>query len=342
MGGLFAKARTPSRRTGLSRRGFLTAAGVAGSAAAFTAITARPALASTRTRPLARPRGRDQALPGAGLVGATVSTALYPLATDRVAAANMFDGFVQLPAATVVQKWFFNEDEWPTTVNPDISGLAALGCKFLMCFAPSRKLTHSNQEKLKNTCELFMSNGINFDVVLWQEPNDMSHKFFATGEEYVAYHEYYRPYVPAGLKVVYCAAGCFPTFQQDFYPGDDQVDMVYCDLYASGWIKGFNFDTIIGIADGASTPKPFGIGEFGRSAHRKNEPTPAQYTGYVNYLVDTMSGRLNQGQVNADVIYFDGVNTTTPWNIITSPTDWKVSRFQTVYDALSSAGLPGG
>ena len=329
----------------ISRRGFLAAAAVTGPAALVAAAGAGPARASARVRPRERPAAGIAAAPaGAGLVGATVEARVYPAAAGRAAAAKLFDGYVSLPAATAVQKVFFNEGEWPAGVSTDLAELAAKGCKFVMCFQPSRKLTRSERSKLKDACELFQGNGITFDVVLWQEPNDTGSRAFPDGAAYVAYHEYYRPYVPSGLKVIYDASGYHQTTQKSFYPGDDQVDMVYCDFYGSAWASGRTLDTIIGIADRASPAKPFGIGEFGRSGNGRNLPTRYQFTQFVDYLTSTMTARLNDGKVNGDIMYFDGRNAATWWNIITSAADWKTPHFQSVYNALSSAAIiqPGG
>src|ERR1700690_4076032 len=142
--------RLPGRGAALSRRGFLA---VGGSAAALAAV-AGPAAASTRLRRPARARGRVAPLQGGTtLVGSPVATAVYS-ATDRMAAANIFNGYVSLPGALTVQKCFFNEGDLPTYVSADITQLSAAGCKLIMCFRPSRKLITEDQQKLQNTCEL--------------------------------------------------------------------------------------------------------------------------------------------------------------------------------------------
>jgi hypothetical protein len=44
--------------------------------------------------------------------------------------------------------------------------------------------------------------------------------------------------------------------------------------------------------------------------------------------------RLNAGRTNGAVIYYDGTNRTTTWNIITQG-DWRVGLYQKVYNALA-------
>lgn len=324
---------------GLSRRRFIGVAGAAGSAAALGILGANPATADTRAQRIGSARTMASGMRGD--VGATVPTPVYPGAGSRLAAAKIFDSYVS-PAdgANVTQKYYFNEGQWPAT-DPLPSGITQLPgaypkFKWLMCFKPTRSyVTTGNpadQQNLKATCEALQDAKINFDVVLWQEPNVPGSNFFANGTAYVDYVSFYRPYVPSGINVVYDSSTKASTKNQQQYYPSGQVDKIYCDFYGNTWKAGKTLDALNDLAVGAGLP--FGLGEWGFGSSKVHlTGTPAQQ--YVTYITDFFTSRLAAGETNGAVIYYDGSNSTTTWNIISSPTDWKVPLYRQVYNALA-------
>jgi hypothetical protein len=333
-----------SRR--LSRRAFLGAAGAVGSAALGGVLGSGRARAAA-ARPLAGPRvWRAASTPAYGLVGATVQADVYPK-EDRYGGAKVFDKYVSRPAAMTIQKCYFNEGTWPSSVPSDIAELSAAGCKFIMCFKPKRSpRTTTEGTKLQNTCNMFVNyqpTPIDFDVVLWQEPNSPNMGYFSSGSDYIAYVEYYQPYVPSGLSVIYDSSGsASASDQQSYFPGSALVDKVYCDFYGDAYQtkRGRGIDdplaAIQRVAD--DNGLPFGLGEWGfGSANNALTPTSTpsakEFVGYINKV---FTSRLSDGKTNGDVLYYDGTTSSTPWNVISGPGDWKTPLFQEIYDNLSA------
>jgi hypothetical protein len=340
--------RTAARGKRLSRRAFLGAAGVVGTAAALGGVLGPGQAGAATASPLAGPRGgRAASQPAYGPVGATVQSGVYLKAHNRYHAANIFDGYVGRPAATTVQKWYFNEGRWPSSVPADMAQLSAAGCKFIMCFKPIRSpLTPSEGTNLQNTCNMFINHQpapIDFDVVLWQEPNSANKDYFSSGSDYIAYVQYYRPYVPSGVSIIYDSAGsASASDQQGYFPGSALVDKVYCDFYGCAYKAKLSdgiqnpLHTLEQVADGNGLP--FGLSEWGYGSARTaltptSTPSASQYVSYINTV---FTSRLTAGKVNGAVLYYDGDSSSAPWNVISGPKDWKTPLFQEIYDDLTS------
>jgi len=339
----------------LSRRGFLGAAATAGAAAGLGILGAGPAAARA-----GQPRAGGSRLLAAqgakGDVGATVPEAAYGVA-DRLSAAKIFDSYVS-PArgARVIQKYyFFNESEWPQAplaqFEPDIplmydtSQGGAANFRWLVCFKPSRQLLPADQTALANACNLLLSSGIIFDVVLWQEPNTKKMTMdFSSGAEYVNYVNYYRPSVPAGIQVIYdCAGSATAADQVSYFPGSSAVNKIYMDFYGNHYASALaagDDDPLATLNNLAiSNGVPFGLGEwgFGLSAINALTPSTSPTAGqYVNYFTGVFTGRLNNGHRNGAIMYYNGTNAKSIWNIIPNPGDWRVPLYQGVYNALAS------
>jgi len=113
--------------------------------------------------------------------------------------------------------WRLSEGNDPPPGTYQVTGTSQGGAanfRWLMCFKPSRKLLPADQTALMDACDLLLNAGIIFDVVLWQEPNGKDSTDFSSGAEYVQYVNYYRPYVPSGLQVIYDCAGSATTSRQ--------------------------------------------------------------------------------------------------------------------------------
>jgi hypothetical protein len=275
---------------------------------------------------------------------------------NRLAAAKVFDGYVS-PAVgpLVIQKYYFKESQWPTnppetdiTVMYDTTKGGNANFRWIMCFKPSRaqvgdKQPTPDQTALQMACKQLTDAGVIFDVVLWQEPNTPKKGFFPSGAKYVEYVEFYRPYVPAGINVLYdCSGSASTADQQSYFPAaSGLVQKVYMDFYGNQYANAL----AAGDADPLATLNnmainngiPFGLGEwgFGLSAMGALSPSTKPSAGqYVNYFTGVFTARLNAGRTNGAVIYYDGTKRKDTWNIIT-PGDWRVGLYKQVYNALA-------
>jgi hypothetical protein len=342
----------PTRSAELSRRRFLGAAGAAGSAAAAAAMLGSGRAAAS-TRP-DRPRGTRQPLvrteqsgtipaPGAGLVGATV---IPTGSTTRITAADNFNNnlnppFSPLsrPLATTVQKYYFDQGDFPTSIPPDAAALLNAGCKLILCYKPA----YGGGDKSNLTNSLKAMQGINADVVLWQEVQNPANDISAS--DFASIMTDYAPIVAdAGFPLVYDAgygqgADVIQTYYNKAAPALSALGLSFAeiavDLYANQYWGTYNFDLSVPtqIADGTSPPTPLGVLEFGVTISGEGIPSYIEILSFYQYLLQTMTTRLVNGLPNGDVIYYD-LNGGT--GDIATDTDYAISSLQTMFDSLSS------
>jgi hypothetical protein len=307
----------------VDRRSFLYRAGVA--AGMLTAAGSLLARASD-----ARAAGVR------GLVGATIGTANFPAGTTETQASEDFDGYVGRPMAATVQKIYYQEGSWPSTIPTKDREVIDLGAKLLISFKPSRTLSMSEQQNLANAIDMYKTAGATLDVTLWQEPNDGG--AFSHGSDYASYVDYYGPTVrAAGVPLVYDAgAGGGESSWTAYYPGGSMIDKIMLDYYGSAWLGGTRLDVIANIADSANPPKPLGLGEWNDTATSSVALTSKQFGEYVNYLINFFTARLNDGKTNGDIIFWMGNNAVgLSADQILSGSDFKVRLVQKLYDSLS-------
>jgi hypothetical protein len=143
--------------------------------------------------------------------------------------------------------------------------------------------------------------------------------------------QYYGPTVRQYYLLAYDAAGSRgPASWKKYYPGALLIDVVAVDYYATAYAQGITLDTLVAIADNASPPKPFGIWEMGNSTGTTS-PSQSQIDSYFSYLQALMAGRLQAGQANADIAWYngDGVNT------IGSSSDYRMPLWDSLVTATS-------
>jgi|ERR1041385_3230240 hypothetical protein len=269
-----------------------------------------------------------------GLVGATIGPANYP-GTDETQASNMFDRFVGRPMAANVQKIYYQEGVWPSSIPMKDQEIIDLGAKLLISFKPSRTPSMSERTNLANAIDMYRTANATFDVTLWQEPNDRS--AFSTGSDYIGYVDYYGPTVrAAGIPLVYDpGAGGGVDSWGAYYPGPSMIDKIMIDFYGSAWLNGTRLDAIAAIADRASPAKPLGLGEWNDAATSAGTLTPTQFGHYVTYLINFFTTRLSNGKSNGDIIFWMGNNAVDiPADQVLSSSDFKVPHIQRLYDSL--------
>jgi hypothetical protein len=323
--------------------------GAAGSVAALGLLGSGPARASTRLIHPPKPRiASATSLGTKGMIGSTVGPRIYSQATSRAGQAAVFDGYVSAAmGAQVVQKYYLAESQWlASPLTSDVLELPNTfpDFKWIMAFRPSVDMTKADQHNLRRTCELLQEANVNFDVILWQEPNAIDAKTFPTAADYQEYFYFYRPYVPAGIDVIYdCAGSATEANMSAYFPAQGGVEKVYCDFYGNIYRTDlYDGNTnplapIEAVAD--DNGLPFGVGEwsFGTAAGvaltPATKPTAAEY---VRYLIDFFMTRLAAGKTNGDIVYFNGENSTYTFDIISGATDWKTPIFQSVFQHLAS------
>jgi len=282
-----------------------------------------------------------------GLVGATIGAANYS-GTDETQASNKFDQLVGRPMARKVQKIYYQEGDWPSSIpQKDLEIIQDLGAKLLISFKPFRtppSVFASEKANLEAAIDMYQAAGATFDVTLWQEPNDG--RSFGSGDAYKQYVSTYGPTVhTAGAPLVYdpgsgLRPGESPTqlYQSwhDYYPGDALIDKIVVDYYGSAWNKNVRLDEIEDIADSANPPKSFGIGEWNDDAVSTGTLGTGLFKDYVQYLIDLFTMRLNLGKTNGDIIFWMGDNAVDlPADQILSSSDFKIPFVQMLYDRLS-------
>jgi hypothetical protein len=337
-----------SQHAGLSRRGFLGAAGTAAVVATALGGSAASASASTRPGRASERSGPQLAVSGAGLVGATV---LPAGSNTRGHQAQIFDGYVGRPLAETVQKVYFTTGQFPVkSTDPgysDVASLASVGCQVILCYKPS--IEGSDLNSLIGSIEALQAittpsgSSCVHAVVLWNEPQ---YESGITLPQYLAeVQKQYGPFVRAHTNLYYCAS---PNQKLDipgdttggvtpYFPGGQYVDVTAIDLYANQYYsQGFDLGPIQDCAD-SSPATPLGILEFGVTNDGENVPSDIQVLAYFDYLLSTMSARLASvpNQFNGPVCYYEDASNSTGVNNITSANDYRVSTLQAMFDTLS-------
>jgi hypothetical protein len=140
-------------------------------------------------------------------------------------------GVTPIYMATTRTKIYLQEGSWPTSLSPEITQLAAVGCKFTVCVRPIRAgqptytldpsgsygdaTTLAEKTNLFNYLTMLNNAGISYDVVPWQECNlrdnltpnnpwfrDASDNFSPT--EYHNWCDFYCPtIITAGASITY-------------------------------------------------------------------------------------------------------------------------------------------
>lgn len=204
-------------------------------------------------------------------VGCTLNLDDYSLST-YTATASTVDGYVGYPIAATYAKIYESEGTFGSTPGTEMTQLAALGCKFLISFKPTRAggglgtldptghygdtITAAQRVAMANYIAMLQDNGIEFDVCLWQEMNvaDKSGNLnFTTPAEYAAHIAYYAPVIcdpaaywtsggsaPTAPRLIYDPGYSTPSSGVAYWPGDGAGYTFYaitCDFYSTDYVK---------------------------------------------------------------------------------------------------------
>ena len=297
---------------GVSRRGFLcgSAAVTAGALLAPGVLSRSPASAATR------------------ITGATVNPHAYGI-SKWVKAANLFDSYVgEGPLAKTIQKIYLSEGSYPSNpFPPGMTGLAKVGCQFIVCVFPSR--TTDESAKLAAYLQLLTSAGFKYRVALVNEWN--AHGRFAP-EQYLAYWSQYAPVIKAAgvpLCVLVCASSNKNAYNkiQPGFPTSPMPDQYWIDYYGEAYSYKVRLDTSGGLLDQAdSLGVPVGIGESGYAVTGALHMTMEIFNKYCAYLAG-LAPRLQLGG-----LYWGSKG----HDIITSASDPKLPGIQQYIQALQT------
>jgi hypothetical protein len=304
----------------LSRRGFLY--GAAGLAAA----TALPS--SQLARAAVTPAARTAAAP---LAGAIVTPGTYNV-KSVMKASSMADGYIGLPLAVTLQKYWIQEAGLSEPAPARLKELSAAGCQFLMAVQPSKQLSAAEQSRLASWLAMIKNDGISFRAVLWAECNDGA---FASPQDWLAYWKYYAPVIQdAGVSCCYDpSCGYKPETALQYFPADPVPDELWLDYYATGFRRGARLEDILATAHSAGLTT-VGLGEWGWEAGNPatNPMTMPWWNEYCEYLIYMA----DHGHLGLGVIYWGAKHGPYTYNIIYNDNDPRIPMIQKVSQAVAA------
>ena len=300
-----------------------------------------------------------------GPVGASVDTSIF--GTTYTQRANTFDGYVGRPLAiTTYRQYFSGVSSWPTTINSphSIGEASKLGARVVISFKPAVDPTGSytgatyqnDKTSLRNACQLFVANNVDFDICFYNEMNNAKNGFTGTNgigvTGWLKFWQFYAPVVKnngGNLSWVPAITHGFPD-ATPYFPNNPFPDKIHADWYSNDWYVHGITPLSYGL-DALANPHniPIGLGEFGPSNDPTVfTPTHAQWNSFIDdiligYFGNTSpntnfpnGGRLHQNLSNADIIYFGDATSLTSIGAVTGPSDYKVPGLQRVYDQLNA------
>ena len=264
----------------------------------------------------------------AKVTGATVQPRVY--GTERwVQGAKIFDSYVGMPLATSIQKIYMTEGQFYTDPLPvHLTGLAGIGCQFIICVYPSR--TTDQSAELATFLQLLNSKGIVYQAALVNEWNSKGK--FATAQDYLDYWSRYAPVVKdAGVPLcnLVCASSNKDAYAriQPGFPTNPLPDRYWIDYYGEAYRYKVRLDTTGGLLDQAqSLGVPAGVAEFGYAVTGAKFMTMAMWDAYCPYLAGLVA-RLPLG-----CVYWGSKGD----DIVTGADDPKVPGIQQVMQAFQA------
>ena len=304
----------------LSRRGFLYgAAGVAAAAALPSSQLARAAVT---------PAARTAATP---LTGAIVTPGSYNV-RSAVKASHIADGYIGMPLAVTLQKFWVEEAGLSEPVPARLQELSAAGCQFLISVQPSKQQSSAEQSRLASWLAMVKNDGISFRAVLWAECNDAA---FATPQDWFSYWKYYAPVIQdAGVSCGYDpSCGYKPETALQYFPSNPVPDELWMDYYATGFRRGARLEELLAMAHSAGLPTA-GLAEWGWEAGNPttNPMTMPWWNEYCEYLI-YMADR---GHFGLGVIYWGARHGSYTYNIIYNASDPRIPMIKKVSNAAAA------
>lgn len=265
-------------------------------------------------------------------VGCTTASTDYPNAT-YLSAAQQFNALTGTSMGFGYQKHYLTEGQVLTSVPARITQLAPFGCRFGVCFQPSRTVSAQEQANLLANLNLLEAAGVKYDAILWNEPQGD----FTTAAAYKSYCDAYAPViVQAGVNLVYNGIGDNMTTCLSYFPGDQPAYDWYavtCDLYATGYLKGGGGDYLKPLYQLAnSLRKKFGVLEFGPTAGANPVmPTQQQFSQFAGYLINCFMTSINYPYALG---YFNQDNKTGAVDTVETASDPWIPGLQAIWSAL--------
>ena len=282
---------------------------------------------------LLMPRGWLDAVPGAAastastkVRGATINPQVYGTAR-WVRAAKIFDSYAGMPLATKVQKVYLAEGQYYTdALNTHLTGLAKIGCQFIICVFPSR--TTDETKKLAAFLQRLKNNGIVYQAVLVNEWN--AHTKFPTPQDYLTYWSRYAPVIKAAGVPLCCMVVATSNKSnyakiQPGFPTNPLPDRYWIDYYGEAYSYKVLLDSSGGLLHQAEHYNvPVGIGEFGYAVTGAKHMSMTIFNEYCSYLTGLVP-RLQLG-----CLYWGSAG----HDIVTGADDPKVPGIQKVMQAF--------
>lgn len=275
-------------------------------------------------------------------IGATCFASQYN-ASDDLAAANTFDGFVGRPMGKCTKKEYDASRSFPTSWSSARTPLVNTGININMCYKPN--IDGSDWNSLRNSVSgLSAATPGFFRVVLWQEAQNPKNNL--TGAQYISCMGIYYPLLKQhfpNIPVVFDSSGFEgPNSVDAFFPldsnGDPLVDEIWTDMYA---------DTFVSNNEKGAEPLrclfyalryglPFGWGEIGQFTSSSHTMTNAQFGDYINFIINVSLQHLQAGGSLSHMAWFNGTGPGPGLNTIDASNDFRIPYLQQLYDAIDS------
>jgi hypothetical protein len=195
------------------------------------------------------------------------------------------------------------------TTNPQYSTsmqqMVAAGTK--MCISlhpPYNPVSATERTNIGNFCQTLRNAGAIFNIAIWTEP----YLEGLTAQQYKDAVAYYGPTIRQYCPLVFCTSGTGVNHnnENNFYPGDDQVDECATDAYINA-NSYHTLDLAAYPANNAVPPKPFSVWEFNGSTDEYNGSSEANITLFFQDIVqEFMAARKASGLPPGDIILFNG------------------------------------
>jgi hypothetical protein len=266
------------------------------------------------------------------LAGATVNLAAYG-SSNYIDAANTYDGYVGLPLATTIQKYYLPVDGFGTAPPTQMTELEPYGCQFLTSVYPSRQMLPGERDRLAKWLTMMNQSGITYRVVLYSEANNIA---FKTAEEWQTYWSYYAPTIQeAGVVCGYDPGCSYDDIDKAiaYFPSDPNPDELWMDYYGTAYRAGSRLDQIIGKAQAIGIPAGMAEWAWCSGPVVFNPMSMPWWNTYCSYLMSLA----NAGDLELGAIYFGGEANGSRVDVINSASDPRIPGIQEVANTVQTA-----
>jgi hypothetical protein len=216
--------------------------------------------------------------------------------------------------ATKCWKVYYQESQFPTTLDAKLTTIIENGIQALISFKPSpligKPQGQQDKVRLQQAIQMLSSatvggKKLNAEICLWQEvgPKDM------TADQYQDLVAFCEPVIHPQFPLVFDAPGSLglPEWQA-FRPDDSLLDGYALDMYCSDFIR---HDQTLDQFMSFAGKKPVGIWEIGNTASAGFAPSEADIKTYLYAIATSLTARLLSGLPVGSVAWYNGPATAS-------------------------------